>query len=49
MNKNKLLAELLLPNIEKTPDYYENIYPMRNLPEGARVTRVAPSPTDICI
>ena len=45
MNENELLAELLLENIDKTPDYYENIYPMRNLPEGARVTRVAPSPT----
>ncbi|MBQ0083953.1 MAG: glutamate--tRNA ligase [Clostridiales bacterium] len=39
------MAELLLPNISKTPDYYENLYPARNLPEGARVTRVAPSPT----
>lgn len=39
------LAELLLPNIDKTPDYYENLYPARNLPEGARVVRVAPSPT----
>ncbi len=39
------LAELLLPNIDKTPDYYENLYPARNLPEGARVTRIAPSPT----
>lgn len=39
------LAELLLPEIDKTPDYYENLYPVRNLPEGARVTRIAPSPT----
>ncbi len=39
------LAQLLLPNIDKTPDYFENLYPARNLPEGARVTRVAPSPT----
>lgn len=45
MNDNELLAELLLPNIDKTPDYYENLYPARSLPEGARVTRVAPSPT----
>ena len=45
MDNNALLAELLLPNIDKTPDYYENMYPERNLPEGARVTRVAPSPT----
>ena len=39
------LAELLLPNIEKTPEYYESLYPLRNLPEGAAVTRIAPSPT----
>ena len=39
------LAELLFPNIDKTPDYYENLYPARSLPEGARVTRFAPSPT----
>ena len=39
------LADLLLPEINKTPDYYENLYPARNLPEGARVTRIAPSPT----
>ena len=45
MDNRELLAELLLPNIDKTPDYYENMYPERNLPEGARVTRVAPSPT----
>ncbi len=45
MDNNKKLAELLLPNIDKTPDYYENLYPARNLPEGARVTRIAPSPT----
>ncbi len=39
------MAELLLPDIKKEPEYYENLYPQRNLPEGARVTRVAPSPT----
>ncbi len=39
------LAELVLPEIDKTPDYYESIFPARNLPEGARVTRIAPSPT----
>ena len=45
MTENQKMAELLLPHIEKTPDYYENMYPERNLPEGARVVRVAPSPT----
>lgn len=42
---NKKLAELLFPNIDKTPEYYENMYPERNLPEGAKVTRLGPSPT----
>lgn len=45
MQDNILMADLLLPNIDKTPDYYENLYPTRKLPEGARVVRVAPSPT----
>ncbi len=44
MDYNKL-AELLFPDIDKTPDDYELIYPPRNLPEGAKVTRLAPSPT----
>ena len=39
------LAQLLFPGIDKTPAYYEELYPERNLPEGARVTRFAPSPT----
>ncbi|MGN1328367.1 MAG: glutamate--tRNA ligase [Eubacterium sp.] len=39
------LANLLFPQIDKTPDYYEELYPPRNLKEGARVTRFAPSPT----
>lgn len=42
---NKKLAELLFPNIDKTPDYYEKMYPERNLPDGAMVTRIGPSPT----
>ena len=45
MNNNDKMAELLLPSINKTPDYYESLYPERNLKEGARVTRIAPSPT----
>jgi len=45
MNTNELMAELLLPDIKKTPQFYEEMYPQRNLPEGARVTRIAPSPT----
>ena len=39
------LAGLLFPDITKTPDDYEKIFPERNLPEGAEVTRLAPSPT----
>ena len=34
MDNNKL-AELLFPHIDKTPEYYENLYPERNLGEGA--------------
>lgn len=44
MDYNKL-AEILFPNIDKTPAYYEELYPHRNLAEGAMVTRLGPSPT----
>lgn len=39
------LAELMFPNITKSAEDYEKEYPERNLPDGARVTRFAPSPT----
>ena len=39
------MAELLFPNISKTPADYFAMYPARDLPEGACVTRFAPSPT----
>ncbi len=39
------LAQLLFPDIDKTPEELEELYPARDLPEGARVTRFAPSPT----
>ena len=42
---HKKLAELLFPDIDKTPEDYEKIYPERDLAEGAVVTRLAPSPT----
>ncbi|MBN2879729.1 MAG: glutamate--tRNA ligase [Clostridia bacterium] len=42
---NKKLAGLLFPNIDKTPEYYEEKYPERGLEKGAMVTRLAPSPT----
>ena len=40
----KDLADLIFPNA-KPIAYYEEKYPERNLPEGAIVTRFAPSPT----
>ena len=39
------LADLLFPNVTETPEDLERRYPPRNLPEGAKVTRFAPSPT----
>lgn len=45
MSDNKKMAELLLGGITKTPEYYEELYPARDLPQGAVVTRFAPSPT----
>lgn len=44
MDTNKL-AELLFPHIDKEPEYYENLYPRRELGENAKVTRIGPSPT----
>ena len=42
---NKELANLIFPNITKSIEDYENLYPKRNLDEKAVVTRFAPSPT----
>ena len=42
---NHELADLIVPNITKTPSDYENLYPKRDLGEGAKVVRFAPSPT----
>lgn len=42
---NNYLAELLYPHITTTPSDIEAMYPPRQLPEGAKVTRFAPSPT----
>ena len=44
MDYNKL-AELLFPHIDKTQEYYEELFPVRDLPKGAEVLRMAPSPT----
>lgn len=45
MTDYKRIAELIFSDVEHNADYYEELYPARNLPEGARVTRFAPSPT----
>ncbi len=42
---NARLAELLFPDVTKTPEYYEEKFPYRKLPAKAQVTRMAPSPT----
>ena len=39
------LAQLLFPQVTETPEELEARYPARNLPEGAVVSRMAPSPT----
>lgn len=39
------LAELLFPDVTDTPEMLEERFPLRNVPEGAVVTRMAPSPT----
>lgn len=39
------LAQLLFPHVTDTPESLEERFPPRNLPEGAVVTRMAPSPT----
>ncbi|MCD7859285.1 MAG: glutamate--tRNA ligase [Firmicutes bacterium] len=39
------LAQLLFPEVNDTPESLEARFPARNLPEGAVVTRMAPSPT----
>ncbi len=42
---NKDLANLIFPNITKTIEDYEKIYPKRDLDDTQFVTRFAPSPT----
>jgi len=44
-NSYEKLANLIFPDINETIDDLEKRYPERNLPEGAEVTRFAPSPT----
>ncbi len=42
---HEVLAQLLFPDVTETPEELEARYPARVLPEGAVVTRMAPSPT----
>ena len=42
---SKELSELIYPSLAHTPADYEAMYPQRDLPEGAMVTRLGPSPT----
>lgn len=44
MSFNKL-ADLIFPNVNKEPEYYFEMYKKRELKEGAKVLRYAPSPT----
>ena len=41
----KVLANLLFPQVTDTPESLEEKYPLREVPEGAVITRMAPSPT----
>ena len=40
-----VLADLLFPQVAETPEDMEARFPERNAPEGAVITRMAPSPT----
>ena len=42
---HQALADLLFPNVTMTPEELEEKFPLRNVPEGAVITRMAPSPT----
>ena len=39
------IADLIYPDLQHDTDYYEKLFPARDLPEGAEVMRMAPSPT----
>ena len=45
MDLNKLADALIPDENVKSLEYYEEKYPQRDLPQGAQVTRLAPSPT----
>ena len=39
------LSQLLFPHVTDTPEALEERFPLRDVPEGAVITRMAPSPT----
>ena len=41
----QVLADLLFPHVTDTPESLEERFPLREVPEGAVITRMAPSPT----
>ncbi|MBQ3140693.1 MAG: glutamate--tRNA ligase [Clostridia bacterium] len=43
----KKLADLIFPDYDSDLSKFEALYPPRTLPEGAKVTRFAPSPTGL--
>ena len=45
MTPNEKLAGVMFPDVTLTPEHYETVYPPRKCGEGARVTRIPPSPT----
>ena len=45
MITDKQIADLIFPDVDSDLSKLEARYPARNLPEGAEVTRFAPSPT----
>ncbi len=47
MNQNQQLADLLFPDVSDDLSLLEKKYPPRDLPQGAMVTRFAPSPTGL--
>ena len=44
-NMSKQLADLFFSKLKYTMEQLEEMFPLRQLPEGAKVTRIAPSPT----
>ena len=47
MATNKELAELIFPDVKETVKDLDKRFPPRTLPEGAEVTRFAPSYTRV--